>query len=65
MNNNTKLTIYDNNLIIIEDYQNLKYNSNCEIIIDHYMIEGCNLEIVFLDDYLIKIKGYYEVIRFV
>lgn len=56
-NKDLKITIFNNNKIIIENYNNLIDIKEISIIIDNYKINGKNLQIKEIDDYLIIIYG--------
>lgn len=56
-NKDLKITIFNNNKIIIENYNNLIDIKETSIIIDNYKINGKNLQIKEIDDYLIIIYG--------
>lgn len=56
-NKDLKITIFNNNKIIIENYNNLIDIKETLIIIDNYKINGENLQIKEIDDYLIIIYG--------
>ena len=57
INSKIKLTIYKNEKIIIENYQELKDISDDEIIVDLYRINGSFLKIKKMDNYMIEILG--------
>lgn len=58
----TKIIIYDNKKVIIENYSKIKKYNNEEIIIDDISIKGENLVILQLDEINITIIGQnYEV----
>lgn len=56
-NKDLKITIFNNNKIIIENYNNLIDIKETLIIINNYKINGENLQIKEIDDYLIIIYG--------
>lgn len=56
-NKDLKITIFNNNKIIIENYNNLIDIKETSIIIDNYKINGENLQIKEINDYLIIIYG--------
>ena len=56
-NSKIKLSIYGNERIIIENYDNLMDISDLEIIIDDYKIIGDFLKIRRMDNYMIEING--------
>lgn len=55
--NNVKLSIYLDNRIIIENYDELSSIGENEIKIDIYHIVGEFLKIHRMDDYMIEING--------
>ena len=54
---NSKIIIIDNKIMIIEYYENIKFLSIDQIIIDNIEIFGLNLKIKKMDDYSIEIHG--------
>lgn len=55
--NENKLSLYNNYRCIIENYKVIKTIENNIIIIDNYSINGKNLKIRRMNDYLIEIIG--------
>lgn len=53
----TKITLWDNKKIVIENYDKLIDISNEKIKIDKYLIKGKNLQILELNQFIIKIYG--------
>lgn len=54
---NSKIIIIDNKIMMIEYYENIKFLSIDQIIIDNIEIFGLNLKIKKMDDYLVEIHG--------
>ena len=54
---NSKIIIIDNKIMIIEYYENIKFLSIDQIIIDNIEIFGLNLKIKKMDDYSVEIHG--------
>lgn len=54
---NSKIIIIDNKIMVIEYYENIKFLSIDQIIIDNIEIFGLNLKIKKMDDYSIEIHG--------
>lgn len=54
---NSKIIIIDNKIMMIEYYENIKFLSIDQIIIDNIEIFGLNLKIKKMDDYSIEIHG--------
>ncbi len=52
-----KLSIYNNERVIIENYDNITELLNDNIIVDKYVINGENLKIKQIDEYYIIIVG--------
>ena len=59
-NINTKLSLYNNNKLVIENYINLLDISDSKIIIDKYTINGNNLKIKEMNNYYIVIIGIID-----
>lgn len=55
--NENKISLYNNYRCIIENYKVIKTIENNIIIIDNYIINGENLKIKRMNDYLIEIIG--------
>lgn len=55
--NENKISLYNNYRCIIENYKVIKTIENNIIIIDNYSINGENLKIKRMNDYLIEIIG--------
>lgn len=53
----TKITLWDNQKIVFENYQKLSDISNEIIKIDKYIVKGKNLKIEELNRFIIKIYG--------
>ncbi len=53
----TKVILWDNKKIIIENYQKLFDIEENKIKVDKYLIIGQNLKITELDQFIIKIYG--------
>ncbi len=53
----TKVILWDNKKIVIENYQKLFDIEENKIKIDKYLIIGQNLKIMELDQFMIKIYG--------
>lgn len=53
----TKVTLWDNQKIVFENYQKLSDISNEIIKIDKYIVKGKNLKIEELNRFIIKIYG--------
>ncbi len=53
----TKITLWDNQKIVFENYQKLNDISNEIIKIDKYIVKGKNLKIEELNRFIIKIYG--------
>lgn len=53
----TKITLWDNQKIVFENYQKLRDISNEIIKIDKYIVKGKNLKIEELNRFIIKIYG--------
>lgn len=64
-NKDLKITIFYNNKVIIENYNNLIDINETLIIIDNYKIKGTNLQIKEINDYLIIIIGIINNIEIV
>lgn len=60
-----KLTIYKNEKIIIENYQELKDISDEVILVDIYQIRGSFLKIKKMDNYMIEILGSISAINII
>lgn len=56
-NKDSKITIFNNNKVVIENYNNLIDINDNIIIIDNYEVNGNNLQIKEINDYLIIIIG--------
>lgn len=54
---NTKLSLYNNTKLVIENYINLIDINDTKIIIDKYTIIGKNLKIKEMNNYFIVIIG--------
>ena len=65
INNKIKLTIYKDDKIVIENYQELKDISETEILVDIYQIQGTFLKIKKMDNYMIEILGTMSTINIV
>lgn len=59
-----KLSIYNNQKIIITNYKEINYVSEEKIIIDKYIIIGFDLKIRSLDGYMMKIEGIIREIKY-
>lgn len=57
LSNRVKLSIYQNEKIIIENYQELKDITDTSVIVDLYIINGNFLKIKKMDNYMIEISG--------
>ncbi|HHU55455.1 MAG TPA: hypothetical protein GXZ48_02030 [Acholeplasmataceae bacterium] len=57
INSKIKLTLYKNEKIIIENYQELKDISEEFIVVDLFKINGSFLKIKRMDNYMIEIYG--------
>ena len=57
LNNRIKLSIYKNEKIIIENYQELKDITDINVVVDIYNIKGTFLKIRKMDNYMIEISG--------
>ena len=55
--NENKISLYNNYRCIIENYKVIKTIASNIIIIDNYIINGENLKIKRMNDYLIEIIG--------
>ena len=55
--NENKISLYNNYRCVIENYKVIKTIENNIIIIDNYSINGENLKIKRMNDYLIEIIG--------
>lgn len=64
-NKDLKITVFYNNKVIIENYNNLIDINETLIIIDNYKIKGTNLQIKEINDYLIIIIGIINNIEIV
>jgi len=53
----TKLSLYNNERVVIENYNNICDIEESYIIIDNYKIEGTNLKIKQIEEYFIIIIG--------
>ena len=65
INNKIKLTIYKDEKIIIENYEELKDITEEVIIVDMYHIKGLFLKVKKMDNYMIEITGTISVINIV
>lgn len=63
LNNRIKLSIYKNEKIIIENYQELKDITDISVIVDIYNIKGTFLKIRKMDNYMIEISGVISQIQ--
>jgi len=52
-----KIILYNDNKILISNYDNIDFISNEKIIVDKYNIIGCDLKIIELDNFSLTIKG--------
>lgn len=57
INNRVKLSIYKDEKIIIENYQDLNDITESTIVVDLYTINGNFLKIRKMDNYMIEISG--------
>lgn len=57
LNNRVKLSIYKNEKIIIENYQELMDITDTSVVVDLYQIHGNFLKIKKMDNYMIEISG--------
>lgn len=53
----TKVTLWDNTKLVIENYKKILDISDKLIKVDKYLIEGKNLKILELNQFMIKIYG--------
>ena len=53
----SKVSLYNNEKVVIENYNNIHEIDNNYIIIDNYKIEGSNLKIKQIEEYFIIIIG--------
>lgn len=53
----SKVSLYNNEKVVIENYNNIHDIENNYIIIDNYKIEGLNLKIKQIEEYFIIIIG--------
>ena len=65
LNSKIKLTIYKDEKIIIENYQELKDINEEYIIVDLYRIAGTFLKIKKMDNYMIEITGTMSAINII
>ena len=59
------IKVYENSLVIINNYQALNDYTNQNIIIDKYEISGNNLIIKSMDEQMVKIDGEIKEIKFI
>ena len=59
------IKVYENSLVIINNYQALNDFTNQKIIIDKYEISGNNLIIKSMDEQMVKIDGEIKEIKFI
>ncbi|MDD7314992.1 MAG: YabP/YqfC family sporulation protein [Bacilli bacterium] len=59
------IKVYENSLVIINNYQALNDYTNQKIIIDKYEISGNNLIIKSMDEQTVKIDGEIKEIKFI
>ena len=59
----TKLSLYNNDKVVIENYSNIKDINDDLIIIDNYLIIGNNLKIKQIEEYFIIIIGLIDLIK--
>ncbi|MCI6509056.1 MAG: YabP/YqfC family sporulation protein [Bacilli bacterium] len=59
------IKVYENSLVIINNYQALNDYTNQKIIIDKYEISGNNLIIKSMDEQMVKIDGEIKEIKFI
>lgn len=59
------IKVYENSLVIINNYQALNDYTNQKIIIDKYEISGKNLIIKSMDEQMVKIDGEIKEIKFI
>lgn len=59
------IKVYENSLVIINNYQDLNDYTNQKIIIDKYEISGNNLIIKSMDEQMVKIDGEIKEIKFI
>lgn len=64
-NKESKITIFNDNKVVIENYNNLIDINDNIITIDNYKIKGTNLQIKEINDYLIIIIGIINNIEIV
>lgn len=50
------------NIIIIEEYNEIGTITNELITVDNYIIKGYKLKIISLDNYYIKIQGFFNAV---
>lgn len=62
INNKVKLTVYKDEKIVIENYQELKDIGDEFICVDIYKITGNFLKIKKMDNYMIEINGVLNAI---
>ncbi len=60
--NKLKLSIYENNRVVVENYDELREITDNEIIVDEYKILGDFLKIRRMDDYIVEIVGLFTTI---
>lgn len=53
----SKVSLYNNEKVVIENYNNIHDIDNNYIIIDNYKIEGSDLKIKQIEEYFIIIMG--------